>query len=347
MRTGVWLLNITLLGMPSIFSPSADSEPRLLYRTADRMTSALAYDVESDAAVELVQLAAYGPSVLRRVSPGGKAGEVIWKTEQESLCPEGYCGGLGLEYSAKLGGYLVRVALGTSNRVPSVYLTQGGGRSRLVARTVIQPRAAYPNEDKLEAGVIGIHGYIDSVTVADETGEVLISTAASGKESPARTYLINAGSGELTDQLEGKIVGKSSQGLFVSPGTRGWKGLETAEAAAPGPGAVRRITLIPIEDPEVTKLVESGNLRAEWRSVSGKVLIRRVNGGDLRGATAKAGVGLLSFTGCGNETDRPNVTGVWVTKRGTFVVAVDQNVTKEKDGRFIYNGVAHCLYEVE
>lgn len=347
MTIGVWLVNIMLLGMPSSSSPSADSEPRLLYRTTDRMTPALAYDVEADAAVELVQLGPYGPSVLRRLSSNGEPREVMWKTEREALCPEGYCGGVGLEYSEKLAGYVVRVAVGTSHRVPSVYVAQSGGRVRLVARTFIQPRGA-DSQDTLEPGVIGIGGLVESVLTADGTGEILVSTEGSGEKFPARTYLIDAIRGKLIDQLEGKIVGKGDQGFFVSRGTKSWRRLETEGTADPEHVALTRRPLVPVDDSAVTKVVESRNRRAEWRAISGEIRIRRMNEHGTQATTAvEAGTWPLRLKGCGSEADRPIVTGVWATKRGTFVVAVDQYLKVEQGQHPVFGGTAHCLYEVE
>lgn len=105
--------------------------------------------------------------------------------------------------------------------------------------------------------------------------------------------------------------------------------------------------LIPISEKGVLRVVQAGERRAEMRT-NGELFIRKtdepaafVAGKPSSTAPDRA----IEFRGC--ATDRPTVTGVWPTKHGTFMVAVDCAFNKEENGRLVYGGLAHCLYEVQ
>jgi hypothetical protein len=81
---------------------------------------------------------------------------------------------------------------------------------------------------------------------------------------------------------------------------------------------------------------------------NGELVIFKVEEPSSSSARKPAGASgerVIEFKGC--ATDRPTVTGVWPTKRGTFMVAVDCAFNKEENGRLVYGGLAHCLYEVQ
>lgn len=343
-----WLVVTTLMCASALLARGAVGNGAILiYRTADAMTTAIGYDVEGDAPVELVRLGAYGPSVLRRVGPSGEPGKTIWRVEGEAYCPSS-CG-VDLEFAEKLNGYIVQVTVGVPNKgTPHVYFApREGNTPQLLARSVIPPRREYPEEDQVEPGVVGFTA-IRSVTVAEQTGQVLITGSRQGDGRAISTYVLEVGRTKPAQRLEGAILGRARDGFFVSQGTKGWKALgkEEREESA---GELARSRLLPVTDSEVTKVVQSGDRRAELHGRDGELYVFPANGPAVGPAasSAQATSKLASFTGCGSEPNRPFVTGVWASKRGTFMVAVDQNLTVEKQGRLVYGGQAHCLYEIQ
>ena len=319
------------------------SESTLVYRTDSLMTSAVGYDTESDSVVELVQLGSYGPSVLRRVSGTGQPGSVIWRTKGETLCP-GACG-VGLEFSTKLGGYVVTVNVGTSRyQTGRVYFVPREGEQRLLARSVIEPTPDYPDEDKLEAGVVGFR-QMNSVMLAADGTHILVDGMRDGAREP-RTYALEVGKARVMEILEGRVLGVTAHGYLVSAGTKGWKTAH-AESAPETESSLARTPMITISDKGVQRVVQAGDQRAEWRTNGGLFIY---NAGDLAVSlnTKAAGAApekAVRFEGC--ATDKPMVTGLWATKHGTFMVAVDCAFNKEEHGRLVYGGLAHCLYEIQ
>lgn len=275
------------------------------------MTSAIGYDSESDSVVELAQLGSYGPSVLRRVSRTCEPTGVIWRTAGESLCT-GPCG-VGLEFSKGLNGYIIVANVGTSRyQAAHVYFAPREGEERLLARTVIEPTRDYPDQDRPEPGVIGFREIASAVLAAD--GEHILVYGSREGSRKVETYSLDVANGRVTKGLEGRVLGVAAQGCTDGGG------------------------LMP---------VRSGDRCAQVR-MGGELVI--FEAGEPAAAPARKAAGASSekaieFKGCG--TDRPTVTGVWRTKRGTFMVAVDCAFNKEEYGRLVYAGLAHCLYEVQ
>jgi hypothetical protein len=111
--------------------------------------------------------------VVRRVSPEWP-GPVIWRNEGETTCAPGFCGGLGLEYSRDIGGYVVRVPVGTTNRMRTkIYVARDGYATRLIATE--KPVPGKPTEYKVRGGVAEFNGHIASATVVPGTRRILIT----------------------------------------------------------------------------------------------------------------------------------------------------------------------------
>ncbi len=316
------------------------SESTLVYRTDSLMVSAVAYDTETDSPVELVRLGEDGPSVLRRVSKTGRPGTEFWRTDGDTFCPG--CG-LGLEYSQKLGGYVVLAAVGRSRyQKARVYLVRGQGDQRLLARVVVQPTRDYPEEDKLEAGVVGFRE-IHSVMVAAGGYHVLVNGLRNGLRE-VKTYALDVAKSQVTESLEGRVLGVGPQGYFVSADTKEWK-TARGETEPNREALLARTPLIAIPDNGVQRVVQAGDQRAEWRT-NGELFIYKA--GKAAGASARKGAAesaerAVEFKCC--AIDGSTVTGVWATKRGTFMVAVDCTFRREEGDRLF--GLAHCLYEIE
>jgi hypothetical protein len=301
-------LMIPFFATGMLAAPAGELEPLLVHRTEAPMTSAVGYDTETESTVELVRLGEDGPSVLRHLSETGRPGAVIWRTDNDTFCPG--CG-LGLEYCKKLGGYVILAAVGRSRyQTASVYFASRDGKERLLARNVVQPTADYPDRDMLEPGVIGFRQLKSAVLAAD--GEhILVYGEAEGSRKVG-TYVLDVAKGRVTDFLEGRVLGLGAQGCSDGGG------------------------LMP---------VRSGNRCAQVR-MGGELVIYRAGepAAPYAGASAAASTERsVEFKCCG--MDRSTVTGVWPTKRGTFMVAVDCTFRRE-EGRRLF-GQAHCLYEVQ
>lgn len=331
-------LIIALLPWPL---PSAaiggSKEPRIVYRTADRMTTAIAYDSEGDTPVELARLSSE-QSVVRRITPAGQPGETIWMTEHEAFCPGGTCG-MEVEYSEKLGGYVFQTVLRRfTSYVPMVYFVpRRGGAARLLARSVIQSRPAYPERDSLEPSVVGFDS-IWSLTVAD-TGHILVSGIRRG-DGVMRTFALKPGASKPVSYLEGAILGKSDNGYFVSLGTQEGRAVENDGEE---PADIMKGVLIAVSDPGVTKVVRVGNRRAELHGAAGQLVLFDSPSDPTQKLTSQAKP--ATFAGCGS--DRTRVTGVWSTKRGTLMVAAESRSSSHEQGRWVYKGTARCLYEIQ
>jgi hypothetical protein len=286
------------------------SEPQLVYRTDAWGTSAVGYDSENDSVVELAQLGPYGPSVLRRVSRTCEPAGVIWQTEGETLCPA-ECG-VGLEFSKILDGYIILANVGTSRyQTASVYFASRDGKERLLARNVVQPTADYPDRDMLEPGVIGFRP-LESAVLAADGEHILVYGEAEGSRKVG-TYVLDVAKGRVTDFLEGRVLGLGAQGCSDGGGLMS---------------------------------VRSGNRCAQVR-MGGEFVIYRADepAAPYAGTSAAASTERsVEFNCCG--MDRSTVTGVWPTKRGTFMVAVGSLFSRQQYGRFVYAGQARCLYEV-
>jgi hypothetical protein len=332
---------------PALLAPAAKpgtSQVRLVYRTLDQRTTAVAYDFEGDSPVELTQLGSYGPSVLRRVKPSGETGGVIWRVEGETNCPVP-CG-VGLESLRKLGGYAVLAVVGVPNRgVAAVYLATDGKGSRLLARSSIKSRPQSPEENEFDAGVPSFER-IESIGIAEDGEVILINGARSGDGREAKTYALAMGKDMVLQRLDGKIVGSTDRAFFVTAGTRGWKELQK-ESSDQSASPVTRVPLIPVADTNVLKLVQAGNRRAELRKGALFVYEASAEVAARSDAGVVEGSKPVQFSGCGADTNRTHVTGVWTTKRGTFMAAVDSDLAVEEQGRVVYGGRAHCLYEIE
>ncbi len=277
------------------------------------MVSAVGYDTKGDSAVELVRLGSDGPSVLRRVTRDGQPGAVIWRTEGEAGCPP-YCG-VGLEYSKKLDGYVVTVNVGTSRYARGcVYFVSHESGQRLIARMVRQSTPDYPEEDKVEPGVVGFRQFDSPKLAADDEHLVVYGVREGSTE--AKAYVLDVVKGGVTKTVDGMMWGAAAQGCFPAPGRGGFG------------------------------LVRSRDRCAELLA-NGEIVIYEA--GEPKAPSPGAPVvdrpeRAVEFKGC--ATDKPTVNGIWPTKRGTFMTAVDCFFKTEPGGDIRYR-LAHCLYEVE
>jgi hypothetical protein len=329
----------------AVVGKAGGETPVLLYRTTDQMTTAVAYDSEGDAPVELVQLGTYGPSVLRRVTGSGGPGAVVWRVDGETLCPGHSCS-VDLAYSPDLGGYVVKVSVGTGRgQSPNVFVVASDSDvPHLVARATVASTRDYPEQDSPAAGVLAFSRIISADSVSGSRYLFITGSRRDDGEGISTYGLRPDGVGGLT-RLEGRVLGGTGTRLLVTQGTKGWR---TEESALPNDvQALTGLHLVSVAEPHIVKILQVGS---KWMSLSDNGRLA-VYSGDVMSSSAAVNkvepervVDAVAFKGCGDGAT--TIVGAWATRHGTFVVAVDDAVSANQHGTVVYNGSAHCLFEI-
>jgi len=324
-----------LVGVALLFGAGAvfGGEPRLLYSTRNHFTSAVGWDVAGDTALEWVTTES-GPSVLRRVNPDGSAGETLIEMRGEAAINALRASIDYLQVPAEGATYSL---LPFSSGI-RVVKQESGKRGRIIASNSADDEAAgipriWIRSISLVGGRLAVVGSHSDPFEAPNFQDLTVTTVFAGDHMVA--------------EIAGHVVGESGgRALLCGPG-EAWRALgEAGPAQAVALAAPAKVP----GDRWLYKVFDLGGRRFQWQSFpSSEVRVfpldgRQVQAAGVAGGSAQGEQVLPS--GCADGP--PWVTGMWQTRRGTIVLAVDSWYSWRQHGSQEHGGVTTCcLFEVQ
>ena len=305
------------LSCGSVIAAGSDAGPRLIFHTTDPAVVGLAYDVGEDRMVELRRSADPFHAVLVALKPDGEVGETLAKLNGEPGCPGVPCP-LRFERT-NTGQYLVMAHIGSLVRdIVRVSLIQPGVSSN----EICVARSGKATSDVSEAGDSCrlVDSIVNAFYDARSNSVVVVGGRASGRQYEPVSLRFSLEPVRLVASAQGSLLGFSDVRVFAE-GLQEWKSEDRKRSQVP---RMDQRVIMDVDDADATDALVSGDYLYMIERQSGqgspRLVMRAI---DSRAGVAGSALQTVALPGTDNGAA---VAGVWVSTRGTVIVAAEAKV---------------------